>query len=168
MQLFDSLSVAENVGLGVEASRAGNNPLRHLLPQRRDRHDVGVAVAAALADCGIGDLAATAAGALSTGQRRVVELARVLAGGFTILLLDEPSSGLDASESDAFGRLLRRVVDERGIGVLLVEHDMRLVLDVSDWVWVLDFGRRIAGGAPSEVQRSAEVRAAYLGEEVVA
>jgi len=166
MQLFDSLSVADNVGLAVEAALAGANPLRHLLPRASDAATVREAVHSALDDCRISHLDDALVGSLSTGQRRVVELARVLAGPFRLLLLDEPSSGLDPAESKQFGDLLRRVVDERGVGVLLVEHDMNLVLEVSDWIWVLDFGRLIAGGDPSTIRESPAVRAAYLGQEV--
>src|SRR2546429_585094 len=83
-------------------------------------------VAEAIELCGIGDMAGLRAGSLSTGQRRLVELARALAGEFRFLLLDEPSSGLDKAETAVFGSILRRVVEERGSGILLVEHDMDL------------------------------------------
>ena len=124
-----------------------------------------LATSEALELCGIGDLAAMQAGALSTGQRRLVELARCLAGPFDLLLLDEPSSGLDHDETDAFGTVLRRVVDERGCGILLVEHDMSLVMDVCEYIYVLDFGKLIFEGPPVEVASSPDVQAAYLGSE---
>jgi ABC-type branched-subunit amino acid transport system ATPase component len=115
--------------------------------------------------CGIEDLADVQAGSLSTGQRRLVELARCLAGQFDILLLDEPSSGLDRSETDALDSILRRTVEERGCGVLLVEHDMALVMNVCDYIYVLDFGKLLFEGPPSAVASSPEVQAAYLGYE---
>jgi ABC-type branched-subunit amino acid transport system ATPase component len=164
MELFDSMTVRENVSLGFEAARAGGNPLRHVLAGRADRAAADAAVSQAMAVCEVSQLADRRAVDLSTGQRRLVELARVLAGDFRILLLDEPSSGLDASETAQFGWLLRRLIASRGVGVLLVEHDMDLVLDVADHVHVLDFGRHIFAGSPAEVRDSAEVRAAYLGE----
>ena len=105
------------------------------------------------------------AGSLSTGQRRLVELARCLAGDFDLLLLDEPSSGLDHGESEHFGHVLTRVVADRGIGILLVEHDMSLVMDICDYIYVLDFGRLIFEGDPTAVAASPLVRAAYLGED---
>ena len=80
-----------------------------------------------------------------------------------MLLLDEPSSGLDHAESRRFGEILTHVVAERGVGILLVEHDMTLVLDICDDVYVLDFGRPIFHGTPAEIQASPLVRAAYLG-----
>src|SRR2546427_511668 len=79
------------------------------------------------------------AGALSTGQRRLVELARAYAGEYRLLLLDEPSSGLDRAESERLGEILRRMVDDRGIGILLVEHDMVLVMSACEHLFVLDF-----------------------------
>ena len=106
-------------------------------------------------------------GTLSTGQKRLVELARTLAGGFQLLLLDEPSSGLDEEETEMFGTILENVVAERGLGILIVEHDMALVMAVCDYLYVLDFGHLIFEGTPAEVQASELVRAAYLGSEAV-
>ena len=103
----------------------------------------------ALELCGITDLAHLQAGALSTGQRRLVELARCLAGPFDILLLDEPSSGLDHDETRTVRRDPAQVVRERGCGILLVEHDMALVMDVCEYIYVLDFGRLIFEGTPT-------------------
>ena len=104
---------------------------------------------------------------LSTGQRRLVELARVLTGPFDMILLDEPSSGLDQAETEQFGAILRHVVAVRGLGILLVEHDMSLVQQVCDRVYVLDFGRMLFEGTASEMLGSDVVRAAYLGSEGV-
>ena len=113
--------------------------------------------------CGISDLADVTAGELSTGQGRLVELARVLAGDFRMLLLDEPSSGLDRAETARFGAILRDTVEATGCGILLVEHDMSLVLNVCDYVYVLDFGKLIFEGTPAEIVASSQVQAAYLG-----
>jgi ABC-type branched-subunit amino acid transport system ATPase component len=113
--------------------------------------------------CGLADLADAQAGVLTTGQRRLVEMARCIAGPFDVLLLDEPSSGLDRDETVAFGQVVRRIVDERGCAVLLVEHDMSLVADVCSMIHVLDFGRLIFTGTYEELQRSPDVRTAYLG-----
>ena len=94
-----------------------------------------------------------------------MELARCLAGPFDVLLLDEPSSGLDAAETERFGVILTGAVAERGVGILLVEHDMALVMTICDYVHVLDFGTKIFEGTVADVSASDEVRAAYLGTE---
>jgi ABC-type branched-subunit amino acid transport system ATPase component len=102
---------------------------------------------------------------LSTGQRRLVELARVLAGPFDTILLDEPSSGLDATETENFGEILKRVTAEMGLGLLLVEHDMALVQQTCEQVYVLDFGKMIFQGTAQEMMASDVVRTAYLGRK---
>ena len=165
MELFDSLSVLDNVLVGFEASKAGGGVYSQVIGRRGERQQ-GLALARSLLElCGLTGLEDAQAGALSTGQRRLVELARCLAGPFSVLLLDEPSSGLDHRETEAFGRILKRVVAERGVGILLVEHDMALVMDVCDEIYVMDFGTRIFAGTPDEVRRSDVVRAAYLGTD---
>jgi ABC-type branched-subunit amino acid transport system ATPase component len=166
MQLYDSLTVLENVSLGREAALAGRSPVSQIFGGRAKR-EVLAGARDAMALCGIDDLADRPAGSLSTGQRRLTELARCLAGPFDILLLDEPSSGLDANETRAFAALLREVVSGRHVGILLVEHDMSLVMDVCDNIFVLDFGRLLLQGSAADVARSEVVRAAYLGSESV-
>jgi ABC-type branched-subunit amino acid transport system ATPase component len=165
IELFDTLSVWENVRIGSEGPSAGPNPLRHLLGSRAAEREVQQATSDALELCGLTAVRHIAAGELSTGQRRLVELARCLAGAFRVLLLDEPSSGLDPAETERFGEILQRVVADRGIGVLLVEHDMNLVMDVCEHIYVLDFGRVLFEGSPCEVAASPIVRAAYLGDD---
>ena len=167
MELFDSLSVRENVALGREAGLAGSLPWRHLRGARRDGTTVRRATEAALAQCGIEALATRRPADLSTGQRRLVELARCIAGGFKLMLLDEPSSGLDKAETVLFGKILRSLIAENGVGILLVEHDMALVMSVCDYLYVMDFGQPIFQGTPAEVTTSEIVRAAYLGSEAV-
>jgi ABC-type branched-subunit amino acid transport system ATPase component len=156
--------VAQNVALGREARLAGANPIKHVLRTRAEREEVEAAAADAIAMCGLSDVTRARAGALSTGQRRLVELARAVAGGFRILLLDEPSSGLDVTETQRFGEILRRLVDD-GAGILLVEHDMTLVMDVCDHLHVIDFGQPIFEGSPAETAASDVVRKAYLGSD---
>jgi ABC-type branched-subunit amino acid transport system ATPase component len=112
---------------------------------------------------GIGTLLDRPVAELSTGQRRLVELARTLAGPFDLILLDEPSSGLDRDETIAFGTVLRAAVAARGLGVLIVEHDMALIQQICDRVYVLDFGRLIFDGTPREMLEDRAVRDAYLG-----
>ena len=163
MELFESLTVAENVTVGIEAGLAGTRPWNHLRTRRRDAGHIGATVRETLARCGLSELAGELAGNLSTGLGRMVELARVIAGDFRVLLLDEPSSGLDRVETIRFGEILRELVTEMGVGILLVEHDMSLVLSVCDYVYVLDFGQMIFEGTPADVSASEKVQAAYLG-----
>ncbi len=164
-ELFNSLTVRENVVLGREASLAGRNPRTQLMSSRRDNATIDRAVNEAIELTGIGPLAGLQAGLLPAGQRRMVELARALAGPFSMLLLDEPSAGLDGGETQRFGQILQSAVAERGIGILLVEHDMELVRQVCQNIFVLDFGQLIFEGTPEEMLASPTVRAAYLGSE---
>ncbi|MDF2732469.1 MAG: putative transport protein ATP-binding component, partial [Desertimonas sp.] len=99
---------------------------------------------------------------LTQGQRKLVAVARALAARPKLLCLDEPAAGLDAQESVGFGQHLREIVD-RGTPILLIDHDMGLVLGISDRVVVLEFGKVIASGTPSDVRADARVVAAYLG-----
>jgi ABC-type branched-subunit amino acid transport system ATPase component len=167
MELFDSLPVIENVAMGREAGFAGTNPLRQIAARRSERAEALERARAALELCGITALAGRRPADLSTGQRRLVELARVTAGDFRVLLLDEPSSGLDKTETGRFGDILLQLVEERGLGILLVEHDMSLALRICDFVYVLDFGKMIFHGTTTEIAQSKTVRAAYLGSEGV-
>jgi ABC-type branched-subunit amino acid transport system ATPase component len=164
MELLESLTVRENVTMGAEAARAGTNPFSHIMSRRATSRAIMARTQESLELCDLVDLADRPVSALSTGERRLVELSRCLAGEFKILLLDEPSSGLDKAETERFGLLLQRIVAERKVGVLLVEHDMALVLAVCRYIHVLDFGRPVFEGTPQEVMASPIVRAAYLGD----
>jgi ABC-type branched-subunit amino acid transport system ATPase component/branched-subunit amino acid ABC-type transport system permease component len=162
-ELFSSLTVRQNIAMGREASMAGANPLAQVIGSRHSHRIIAEAVDEALELTGTTRIADAQAGLLPIGQRRLVELARALAGPFDMFLLDEPSSGLDGHETEKFGQVLRTVVRERGCGILLVEHDMSLVREICDYVYVLDFGQLIFEGTTEEMQHSAQVRVAYLG-----
>jgi len=164
MELCLDMSVEENVALGREALLVGKSAFRHLFSSPGQRQTIASVTAEALDMCGLSGVAAEKVATLSTGQRRLVELARVLAGGFRFLLLDEPSSGLDDDETRRFGGVLRSAVERFDVGILLVEHDMSLVMDVCEYLFVLDFGTLLFAGTPEETQRSPLVQAAYLGE----
>jgi ABC-type branched-subunit amino acid transport system ATPase component/branched-subunit amino acid ABC-type transport system permease component len=167
MELFETLTVRENVEAGAEGSLAGVNPITQFASRPGQRAAVRDSAERAMELCGILALADTPAMSLSTGQRRLVELARCLAGPFGLLLLDEPSSGLDRTETKKFGEILQRVVTDRGVGILLVEHDMSLVLDICEHVYVLDFGELIFEGSAHDIATSPVVQAAYLGDAKV-
>lgn len=166
--LFNSLTVRQNIAIGREASLGGRNPLAQIFGSRRASQLIASVVDEALALTNTTRLADTQVGLLPTGQRRLVELARALAGPFDLFLLDEPSSGLDVHETEQFGMVLKAVVAERGCGIFLVEHDMTLVREICDRVFVVDFGQLIFEGTAEEMQESDVVRAAYLGDASVA
>lgn len=152
LEAFGSLSVREN----VQVARDIHEGLRGMLNRRR------VDIDGILERVGIAAYADERADAIPTGTARLLELARALTGEPQLLLLDEPSSGLDESETVGFGELLRDLAAE-GRAVLMVEHDMDLVMSVCDEIHVLDFGRIIAAGTPGEVRRNPVVQEAYLG-----
>lgn len=156
LEVFGSLTVRENVLVAAEIrrrwARDGSNP-------RRVADEV-------IAQVGLGPVARVRCDTLPTGMARLVEVGRSLATRPKVLLLDEPSSGLDDQETDELGDLLRTLA-EQGTAVLLVEHDVELVMSVCSRVHVLDFGRILAVGTPAEIQADPDVRAAYLGTEDV-
>ena len=160
IELFDDLTVAENLRVAAATGRWWSTLLDLVAPFRDARR---VEVADLLERVGIVELAELRPPALSHGQRRLVSVARALATGPRLLLLDEPAAGLDPDETVALGDLLRRL-PETGVGVLLVDHDMTLVLDVCRDLVVLDVGAVIARGPSAMVASDPVVTAAYLGD----
>lgn len=149
LELFGSLTVEENLLVAAEAAA-------------RSGHRVAERVDSVLHLTGVAPLIEMRGDELTTGQARLVELARALVTDPRVLLLDEPASGLDADETEAFAVLLRKLVDD-GLAIVLVEHDVPLVMRVCDRLTVMDIGRVIASGAPDEVRNDERVIAAYLG-----
>jgi len=166
LSLFAHMTVLENAMVGRHGrSRSGIAACALRLPrQRREEREIRESALTFLDFCGLAHAADVEVESLSFGQRRMVELARALATEPRLVLLDEPASGLNTKETDDLARLISRIRDS-GVTVLLVEHDMSLVMDVSDDILVLDFGVPIAEGAPSEIRNNPQVIAVYLGGE---
>jgi branched-chain amino acid transport system permease protein len=165
--LFLKMSVLENVMIGRHRlTRSGYAGSALRLPsQCREERRIREGAMEHLEFLGLSHLAQTSAGSLSFGERRMVELARALATEPELLLLDEPASGLNTREKERLGDIIRKI-KARGITLLLVEHDMSLVMDVSDDILVLYHGTPIAEGPPSVVQNDQRVISVYLGGEL--
>jgi branched-chain amino acid transport system ATP-binding protein len=166
--LFGRMNVLENVMVGRHSrSRSEFWGCALRLPgQRREEAQIRETAFQELSFVGLCPLALFPAAALTFGQRRMAELARALATGPEMLLLDEPASGLNTSEKRELADLIRRI-RQRGITVLLVEHDMSMVMRLSDAVVVLHNGAKIAEGTPAEIQNNEEVVRVYLGGDTL-
>ena len=155
LEAFSSLSARENVLVAAEQRKAWD----------RSSYHPGQVADELLERVGIADVAQYMVGTLPTGTARLVELARALAMNPRVLLLDEPSSGLNEEETAGMAMLLRSLVLD-GLAVLLVEHDMSFVMGTCELIYVLDFGQIIAEGPPERIQQDKAVQAAYLGSGV--
>jgi ABC-type branched-subunit amino acid transport system ATPase component/branched-subunit amino acid ABC-type transport system permease component len=160
-ELFDDLSVLANVRVSDDVARDRWSGWRDLFAPRRPPSEM---VADAISLLGLDDVVNERPQELSLGRQKAVGVARALALRPSVLLLDEPAAGLDSAESQEFGRQLRAAADT-GVGCLLVDHDMHLVLGVCDRLYVVDFGKPVADGPPDIVRRDPAVIAAYLGSD---
>ena len=169
IRLFGQMSVLENLVVAQHNTlmRASGYTVLGVLGFPRYRHAEEAAVARArdwLGRIGLTERADWNAANLPYGDQRRLEIARAMCMEPKLLCLDEPAAGLNPRETAELGQLLMRIRDEIGIGVLLIEHDMSVVMGISDHIIVLDYGRKIADGTPDEIKRDANVIKAYLGE----
>ena len=167
IRLFPTMTVLENVMIGRHCrtrAKILGAILRDPRTLREERETVDIS-RSLLHKVGLADLADEVAKNLPYGAQRRLEIARALATEPLLLLLDEPAAGMNPQETQKLIGLIRSIRDE-GLSILLIEHDMKLVMSLSDYIYVVDYGRKIAEGMPEEVRSNPVVIKAYLGEEV--
>ncbi len=168
IRLFPAMTVLENVMIGRHC-RTGSRIIDAILNSRRARREEKESVDKSyrlLQKVGLADVADEFSRNLSYGAQRRLEIARALATDPFLLLLDEPAAGMNPQETHELDELIVRIRAEEQVAILLIEHDMKLVMNISDRIYVMEYGKEIAQGTPQEIKENPKVIEAYLGEEV--
>ncbi|MBI5703026.1 MAG: ABC transporter ATP-binding protein [Chloroflexota bacterium] len=169
IRLFGNMTVIENILVGMH-TRLKQNPLQVLLRNKafmEEEQEAEARAAQLMQYVGLTNVGNELARNLPYGAQRRVEIARALAANPTLLLLDEPTAGMNPQETAEAIKLFRRIRDEKGITILLIEHDMRVVMSISERITVMDYGEKIAEGLPEQIRSNQRVIEAYLGRETV-
>ena len=163
IRLFKSMTVFENVLVAMHMRKKSNLFTATFMLNRKEEKQNREKALALLEKVGLGDVKDELATSLPYGKQRRLEIARALATEPTLLLLDEPAAGMNPQETDELTEFIYKIRDEFGLTIFMIEHHMNLVMDISDRIYVIDFGKLIASGVPAEIQNNEVVIKAYLG-----
>ncbi|MGC8856075.1 MAG: ABC transporter ATP-binding protein [Anaerolineae bacterium] len=169
IRLFGNMTVIENILVGMH-TRLKQSPVQALLRTKafvEEEQEAEARAAQLMEYVGLKNVGNELARNLPYGGQRRVEIARALAANPTLLLLDEPTAGMNPQETAEAIKLFRRIRDEKGVTILLIEHDMRVVMSISERITVMDYGEKIAEGTPEQIRTNQRVIEAYLGREAL-